>query len=159
MGRYIVTNKDRITRTDTYLVSLQTADGNTFFDLEPRRIFPYTFPNEYISLLNSDEKEAALISSLEELDEASREAVELCLKEYYMIPRVIEILNIEDSRALLRFKVRTEGGVVRFQIQNRHSDIKEHDGVMFIRDSNDNRYRIDIGMLDEKSYKKILAYI
>ncbi len=159
MERYIVTNKDRITQTDTYLVRLDTADGKTFENLEPRRIFPYTFRNEYVSLLNSDEKEEALIPSLAELDSESREALELCLKEYYMVPRIVEILNIEDSRALLRFRVRTERGVVKFQIQNRHSDIKERNGVMFIRDSNDNRYRIDIALLDEKNYKKILAYI
>lgn len=159
MERYIVTCKDRITRTDTYLVSLETEAGEAFEGLEPRRIFPYTFPDKYVTLLNSDEKEVALIPTLAELDEASREAIELCLKEYYMVPRVTEILTVEDSRAMLRFKVRTENGVVRFQIQNRHSDIKEKNGVMFMRDSNDNRYRIDIEKLDEKSYKKILAYI
>lgn len=159
MERYIVTDKDRVTRTDTYLVRLDTAGGEVFESLEPRRMFPYTYPDEYVSLLNSDEKEVALIPSLAELDAESREAVELCLKEYYMIPRIVEILTVEDSRALLRFKVRTEKGVVRFQIQNRHSDIKEKNGVMFMRDSNDNRYRIDIGKLDEKSYKKVLAYI
>lgn len=159
MERYIVTNKDRIKRTDTYLVSLETEGGEALESLEPRRIFPYTFPDKYVSLLNSDEKEVALIPSLSELGEASREAIELCLKEYYMVPRVTEILTVEDSRAMLRFKVRTENGVVRFQIQNRHSDIKEKNGVMFMRDSNDNRYRIDIEKLDEKSYKKVLAYI
>ena len=159
MERYIVTNKDRIKRTDTYLVSLETEGGEVLESLEPRRIFPYTFPDKYVSLLNSDEKEVALIPSLSELGEASREAIELCLKEYYMVPRVTEILTVEDSRAMLRFKVRTENGVVRFQIQNRHSDIKEKNGVMFMRDSNDNRYRIDIEKLDEKSYKKVLAYI
>ena len=158
MKRYLISKHDRITRTDTYLVRVETYDGRVFEDLEPRRMFPYTFPDSYVTLLNSGEHEEAIILSLDEIDEASREAIEECFAEYYMIPEIKEILRIEDKSSF-KWLVRTERGKVGFHIQNRHSDIKEHGGVVVIRDSNDNRYRADLSKLDEKSLRKLSIYI
>ena len=158
MKRYLISKHDRIFRTDTYLVCVETYDGRIFENLEPRRMFPYTFPDSYVTLLNSSEREEAIIMSLDELDEASREAIEGCFAEYYMIPEIEEILRIEDKTSF-KWLVRTERGKVEFHIQNRHSDIKEHNGTVVIRDSNDNRYRADLTKLDEKSLRKLSCYI
>ncbi len=158
MKRYLISRHDRIVRTDTYLVRVETFDGRVFENLEPRRLFPYSFPDHYITLVNAEEREEALIPSLEVLDDASREAITLCFADYYMVPEILEILQIEDKRSF-RWKVRTERGVVKFQIRNRHSDIKEHDGIVILRDSNDNRYRADLTRLDEKSLRKVSCYI
>ena len=158
MKRYLISKHDRISRTDTYLVRVETYDGRVFEDLEPRRMFPYTFPDAYITLLNAREREEAIIISLDELEEASREAIEECFDEYYMIPEIQEILRIEDKSSF-KWLVRTERGKIEFHIQNRHSDIKERDGVVVIRDSNDNRYRADLNKLDEKSQRKLACYI
>lgn len=158
MKRYLISKHDRIVRIDTYLVRVETYDGKVFEELEPRRMFPYTFPNSYVTLLNSSEHEEAVIMSLDELDEASREAIEGCFAEYYMIPEIEEILRIEDKSSF-KWLVKTERGKVEFHIQNRHSDIKEHGGIVVIRDSNDNRYRADLRKLDEKSLRKLSCYI
>ncbi len=158
MKRYLISKHDRIFRTDTYLVRVETYDGRVFEDLEPRRMFPYTFSDSYITLLNSGEHEEAIIISLNELEESSREAIESCFAEYYMIPEIKEILRIEDKSSF-KWLVRTERGKVGFHIQNRHSDIKEHGGIVVIRDSNDNRYRVDLRTLDEKSLRKLSCYI
>ena len=45
------------------------------------------------------------------------------------------------------------------QTRNRNSDIKQEEDALLMRDSNDNRYRIDLTRLDPKSMKKILSYI
>ena len=158
MKRYLISKHDRIVRTDTYLVRVETYDGRVFEDLEPRRMFPYTFPDSYVTLLNSGEHEEAIIISLAELDESSRKAIEGCFAEYYMIPEIQEILRIEDKKSL-KWLVRTERGKVGFHIQNRHSDIKEYNGLVVIRDSNDNRYRAYLRKLDEKSLRKLSCYI
>lgn len=158
-NRIIIGRKDRIVRTDSYLVRVELEDGSVLEDLEPRRLFPYTKPNEYITLLTSNENEVALIQSLDELDEASESAIEECFEEFYLIPRISEILHIEDKDGSFQWKVKTERGKVSFRIRNRHSDIKEIDGMMYIRDSNDNRYFVDLGKLDEKSLYRIASYI
>lgn len=156
--RILIGKHDRVIRTDTYLVRVETHDGRVLEDLEPRKLFPYTLPTRYIALLSSDENEQALVNDLNELDEASREAIELCFEDYYMIPEILEVLHIEDKSSF-RWVVRTERGKVDFHIRNRQSDIKDADGQLFIRDSNDNRYHADLSKLDEKSLRRIAAYI
>jgi hypothetical protein len=156
--RILIGEHDRVIRTDTYLVRVETHDGRVLEDLEPRKLFPYTLPTRYITLLSSDENEQALINDLNDLDEASREAIELCFEDYYMIPEILEVIHIEDKSSFI-WVVRTERGKVDFHIRNRQSDIKDVNGHLFIRDSNDNRYHADLSKLDEKSMRKIAAYI
>ena len=159
MGRYLVGKRDRITRTDTYLVRMDGHDGRVLENLEPRRLFPFTAPDTFVTLLGEGEKEAALIHSLDELDEASRRAVEECFEEYYLIPEVTAVLHVEDKAGSFKWKVKTDRGVVEFHIRNRQSDIKQDGDILLMRDSNDNRYRIDLKKLDAKSMKRILSYI
>ena len=159
MGRYLVGKRDRITRTDTYLVRVDGHDGRVLENLEPRRLFPFTAPDTFVTLLGEGEKEAALIHSLDELDEASRRAVEECFEEYYLIPEVTAVLHVEDKAGSFKWKVKTDRGVVEFHIRNRQSDIKQDGDILLMRDSNDNRYRIDLKKLDAKRMKRILSYI
>lgn len=159
MERYMVKREDKILRTDTYLVRIETADGQTFEDLEPRRLFPFSDPDRYVTFLDKSEKEVALLADLAGVDEASRRAVEECFAEYYMIPEITDVIQVIDTAGIFKWKVKTDHGVVTFQIRNRNSDIKQVEDVLLMRDSNDNRYRIDLAKLDPKSMKKILSYI
>ncbi len=157
--RFLVGKNDHVIRTDTYLVRIELQDGRVMENLEPRRLFPYTMPDRYITLLNPEEKEQAMIPSLDALDEASREAVEACFDEFYLIPRITQILHIEDKAGSFKWTVMTDHGKVEFRIRNRQSDIKEGEGVLFIRDSNDNRYRVELDKLDDKSMRRVSSYI
>lgn len=159
MERYMITSEDRIFRTDTYLVRIETADGRVFEDVEPHRLFPFSDPTHYVSFLEKGETEVALLTSLDMIDEASRRAVEECFMEYYLIPEITGIIHVVDNSSTFKWKVNTDRGVVEFQIRNRNSDIKQMDDVLLMRDSNDNRYRVDLNKLDAKSMKKILSYI
>lgn len=160
MGRYIATNKDKIIRTDTYLVRVECADGTVFEDLEPRRLFPLSNLNNYITLLDKREKEVVLIKALEDLQDESRQAIEDCFADYYMIPVITEIIDVHDRFGVLKWRVMTDRGEIEFSIKNRHSDIKVFDNKqLFVRDSNDNRYLGDITKLNKKSLHKIFCYI
>lgn len=160
MARYIVTDKDRIVRTDTYLVRVECESGEVFEDLEPRRLFPITDPENYITLLDSKEKEKALIKSLSSVTKESREAIEGCFGDYYMIPKITAVLAVEDRLGTLKWRVMTDRGEVTFRIRNRHSDIKVLDGNrLFVRDSNDNRYLSDLDSLDKASMRLIFSYL
>ena len=98
MARYFVDPKnDKIVREDLYKVRIEKANGEVVSDLQPKRLFPFTRPNHYITLLegaeNMPKKEAAVITDLEELDEESRKAVEDCFEEFYMIPRITRVVD------------------------------------------------------------------
>lgn len=159
---YVDRSCGKLERTDLYLVRLTLSDGRVFDDLEPRRLFPLTDTEHYITLLDSKEREVALIKSLSELDEDSRAALEACFGEYYLIPRITQVLSIEDKFGTLSFHVMTDRGEISFRIRNRHSDIKMLYGTsrVLIRDADDNRYEIpELDALDRHSKRLLFSYV
>ena len=165
MARYFVDPKtDKIIREDVYKVKLIKGDGEELSALQPKRLFPFTKPDQFITLLDGEEgkppKEAAVIRNVRELNEESRRAIEDCFEEFYMIPRIIRVIDTVFKFGSLKWVVETDRGVIEFRIRNMNSDIKMLDGKrMLVRDSNDNRYEIpDIHALDKKSMQKLFPY-
>ena len=163
MGRiYIDRYTGTIERSDLYLVRLTMKDGRVFEDLEPRMLFPITNPTMFITLLDQRECELGFVRDLEEIDDTSRQALEECFREYYMIPKILRVISCEDKFGSLKWTVDTDRGRVSFAVRNRHSDIKHLRGSnrVMIRDSNDNRYEIpDHTAMDPHSAKILFSYL
>ena len=162
MGRiYIDQYTGKIKRSDVYLVTLTLKDGTVIEKLEPRRLFPVTNAEMFITLLDREEKEIAFVRDLQELDPTSADELRKCFKEYYRIPKVLKLLESEEKFGSLTWKVETDRGTVAFRIRNRHSDIKCLDGKrVLIRDTNDNRYEIpDYTALDIHSRRLLFSYL
>ena len=163
MERYFVDGKnDRIIREDLYTVRLEKSNGEVIASLEPKKLFPYTDPDHYITLLEEAKNEKAVIKDISELSEESREAIEACFKEIYMIPNITQVYLRTAKAGTLTLKVDTDrGGPITFRIRNSNSDIKMLSDVrMVIRDSDDNRYEIpDVTKLDKKSLRQLYPYI
>ncbi len=159
---YIDQHTGEIERTDLYLVKLTLRDGTVIEHLEPRRLFPITNTDMFITLLDHNEKEVAFVRDLKEISNASRRALEECFAEFYMIPKITHILRCDEKFGALHWAVETDRGEVSFQIRNRHSDIKKLYGSprVIIRDTNDNRYEIpDIENLDAHSKRLLFSYL
>ena len=149
-------------RTDLYLVKLTLKDGTVYENLEPRRLFPFTNPSMYITLLDSEERELGFVRDLKELDEPSVEALMECFREYYMIPCITRILLCEEKFGSIKWEVETDRGPVSVRIRSRHSDIKKLYGTnrIIVRDTNDNRYEIpDYTALDAHSLRMLFSYL
>ena len=162
MGRiYIDQYTGKIKRSDIYLVTLTLKDGTVIENLEPRRLFPVSNANMYITLLDQDEKEVAFVRDLEELDKDSADELRKCFKEYYRIPQITRLIESDEKFGSLTWKVDTDRGTVSFRIRNRHSDIKCFDGKrVLIRDTNDNRYEIpDYTAMDTHSRHLLFSYL
>ena len=163
MGRiYVDKYTGKIERTDLYLVKMTLKDGTVYEDLEPRMLFPFTNHSMFITLLDKREKEVGFVRDLEEIDPASRTALEECFHEYYMIPKIRKVLACEDKFGTLKWTVETDRGEVTFRIRNRHSDIKHLWGTkrVIVRDANDNRYEIpDYTAMDAKSSRLLFSDI
>ncbi len=128
MAKFIEGPEAMIIRTGDTTVELRIYGGDTFEGLEPRRLFPMSGLTRYITLLDAD----------------SRKAVEDCLNEYYLIPKITEVISITEKFGVLTWNCMTDHGARSFRIRNRHSDIKRlYDGRVLVRDSNDNRYEIE----------------
>lgn len=155
---YIDGDEARITKNeDDNTVDVELYSGQKFEKLEPRRLFPISGLRKYITLLDSEGKEQCIIRNLETLMEESRIAVEACLDEYYLIPKISAIVDMEEKYGILKVTCDTDRGIRTFDVRNRYSDIKVlFDNRVLIRDSDDNRYEIpDHRLLDKKS-KRLL---
>ena len=89
--RYIDGDNAKFTRKDLFLVDVEFFGGEKLENVEPRRLFPLSGLTRYIILLDKDGEEQAVIRNLDTLIPESREIVEDCLREYYMIPKILQI--------------------------------------------------------------------
>ena len=62
--RFFVSKEDIITVNENNLVNLNRADGKVYERLEPRRLFPVSRQNSYITLLDDSGIEIAVIKDL-----------------------------------------------------------------------------------------------
>ena len=159
MERLYVGKDDKIVHFENNLVTLKTADGRVFERLEPRRLFPVSRADIYITLLDTEGVEVALIKALTDIDSESREVVETSLDDYYLVPHITRIISTGEKYGTLRWTVETDRGIKNFDIRNRNHDIKMFkDGKVRVRDSDDNRYVIDDYMkLDAHSRARLIA--
>ena len=157
--RIYVTEKDNVVRDENNLVNLQLADGTLYNSLEPRRLFPVSHADEYITLLNTEGVEVAIIKSISALNDESERVIRESLDDYYLVPHIKRIISSEEKYGTLRWTVETERGIKNFDIRNRNHDIKVFkDGKVRVRDSDDNRYVIDdYKKLDAHSRSKLIA--
>ena len=159
--RNIVTENDRIIKYENNLVTLLLQNGESIEELEPRRLFPVSDMEHYITLLDTAGVERGLIKSLSELDEGSRAVIEESLTDYYLVPEITGVLSISEKSGTIRWVVVTDRGEKRFDVRNRNHDIRvSSSGKVRVRDSDDNRYEIaDYKKLDIKSRAKLVPYL
>ena len=147
----------KIIRTGDTSVELRIFAGEVYYNLEPRRLFPLSGLTKYITLLDRENKEKAIIRDISTLDKDSRAALEGCLDEYYMIPRIKRFIKMREKFLIWMWTVETDRGICTFEIRNHLTAVKPlYDGRILIKDANDNRYEIpDVRKLDKKSRKMI----
>ena len=80
-----------------------------------RRCFPWSEPARFVSLRDDDEEEFALVTNPEELDAASRWALEAALVDAGFVFHVTRVLEIEEEVELRHWRVETEQGARSFQ--------------------------------------------
>lgn len=157
--RIFVSSEDRITPYENNLVTLTLADGTVFEPLEPRRLFPVNRPDEYITLLDDNNAEVAIIRAISDIDKASRETIRASLDDFYLIPHITHVISVSEKYGNLHWCVDTDRGIKEFDIRNRNTDIRVYDdGRIRVRDSDDNRYMIeDFNTLDAHSKKLLIV--
>lgn len=158
---YIEGDNAKITKVDLTHMDVLMFDGQEFKNVEPRRLFPISGLRKYISLLDNEEKEVAIIRNLDTLMEDSKQVVEQCLQEYYFIPKILEIYEVKEISGNINMHVKTDKGDRHFEIWHRYNDIKVIHGTRILfRDVSDNRYEIEnIEELDKPSRIRLGAFL
>jgi hypothetical protein len=158
---YIDNDMARFVRKDIALVDMELYDGRYFENLEPRRLFPVTGLEKYITLLDSAGVEQAIIRDLNTLPPKERKIIEECLNEYYLVPKISKIIDCTEKYGVLNIQAETDRGEVLIEIRNVLSGLKLMYGTrVLLRDHNDNRYEIpDLQQLDKNSRMMIDLYL
>lgn len=159
MERIYLTNADRVERFENNLVNVHLADGRVLEALEPRRLFPVSLLDHYITLLDSEGVEICVIRALADMQEESRKVLQDALDDYYLVPHITRIITSVEKYGTLRWTVETDRGIQSFDIRNRNHDIRvNRDYSIRVRDADDNRYIIeDYRTLDKQSRHALLA--
>ncbi len=158
---YIDADMARFTGCGTATVDMELFDGRRFESLEPHRLFPLSGVDKYISLLDSDGNEVAIIRDMTTLPPSDRAVIEKCLGEYYFIPKITRIDSLTEKFGMITIAAQTDRGQVSISIRGIVHSLKLIHGTrVLIRDTNDNRYEIpDLRELDRHSQQLIDSYL
>ena len=158
-NRIYITDRDRVTKNENNLVNLTMSDGTEYTALEPRRLFPVSRLEQYITLLDSEGKEIAVIRNLSDLDPDSKKVIAASLDDYYLVPNITRIVSVTEKNGKIHWCVETDRGYKEFDIKNRNHDVRVfRDGKVRVGDSDDNRYIIPCYHdLDKASLRQIAA--
>jgi hypothetical protein len=142
---------------DTDKTPVKQDLGRVFF----HRCFPFETPDEYISVLNKDGREYAMILNLAEMPEEAQEIIRAELDRKYLCPTVTRIKSLKEKLGYSFWEVETDKGDMSFSMHDTYRNIANvGNGMLIISDVDGNRYRIDdVAALDRKSFKKIELYL
>ena len=118
MPRYVEGPDIRLTPNDVIFVDVEFYTGEKFTELELHRMFPVTGLTKYIALLDKEGNEIAVIRNIEDLMPESKKVVENCLREYYMIPRIIRFIKMSEKFKIWMWTAETDKGICTFEIRN-----------------------------------------
>jgi Domain of unknown function (DUF1854) len=138
---------------------LLQAHGGTI-PVRPVICFPWTEPNNYISLRNEAGLEVGFVHSSAELDHSSRQALETTLRQTRFVFEVIAINNIQDEFELRTWSVQTRQGPRSFQTKLDEWPRPLENGAVIIRDLSGDFYQIsDPTTMDPASRKLVWAFM
>jgi hypothetical protein len=127
--------------------------------VRPVACFPWSEPNNYISLRNEAGMEVGFVHSATELDHSSRTALEATLRQTRFVFEVISIETVEDEFELRTWAVTTRQGPRSFQTKLEEWPRTLENGSVIIRDLSGDFYQIkDRAALDPASQKLIWAF-
>ena len=158
MSRIFIENDNaKIKLRDDFYLDVELYTGEKFEKLTPRRLFPVSGAEKYITLL-ANREEVAVIRDVNNLLPESKEAVKKALYEHYFIPKIEKIIKASEKGGVLKITALTDRGMCEFDITDFYRSITVlFDRRVLIRDTNDNRY--EIPDLDKIDYKSIANYI
>ncbi len=139
-------------------IDICLKSGEKYGNLQPKRLFPISAKQQYISLLDEDRKEIAIITDATKLDDQSRNALDRSLNDYYVLPKISKVNYINWKHGTLTVIAVTDYGECTFKVRSRPLNIKRlADGRVLIKDINDNRYEItDSSKMDKKTVELML---
>ncbi|MFO7899799.1 MAG: DUF1854 domain-containing protein [Planctomycetota bacterium] len=105
--------------------------------------FPLTHRQRMISVRDSEGAEIGILDDIRRLDPNSRTVVDHELERTYFMPRVTDVLDIEEDLNVVEWDVETDKGPRRFQVRSVRKNVRRFGRRrVVIKDVDGNRYEI-----------------
>ena len=123
------------------------------------RCFPWSLPDEYVSVRDSEGKEVVLLKSLREIDADSRHVVERELRERIFNPKIHRLIDYNRKFGVISITAETDRGEAKFQIRSR-DDVRVLSATRALfRDADGITYELpDLTKLDSSSRRRLEQY-
>jgi hypothetical protein len=124
------------------------------------RCFPWSQPGGYLSLLDDEDEEFALVRDVAGLDAGSRRVLEEALVEAGFVLEVSEIEDVVEEVEIRTWRVRTKQGPRTFQTKLDDWPLEVPGGGIVVRDVAGDLYHIaKPGEMDARSKKWLWAFV
>lgn len=142
----------RIWRDEFRRLHVQVDGEVEHVDVRPAAAFPVSAAADFVSFLDSSDKEVLLLRNPAGLDCESRRVLRDEMGRTYFVPRIVRIHDIEDAHGAARWEVETDRGYRVFDVRDREDVRVVRRTRVLLQDADGNRFEIeDIGELDERS--------
>ena len=131
----------RCERTPGGLVRAALGDGIAIEPAEFHRTFPFSAPDELISIRDSEGFEHGLLANLAGLPIETAELIRQELRRRYFAPRITAIDKLKEKFGRSHWTVQTDAGSTSFEVQNEHANLRDlPNGMLLLIDIHGNRY-------------------
>ena len=124
-------------------------------------VFPISNKDHFISLRDEHGNEIGIVEQAHELDAESKRIVREELERSYFLPKITDVLSLEDHLNLYIFRVETDRGERSFEVRNPRQNVRAVGGGRYIiKDVDGNRYDIPkLGNLGPKSQNLLSEFV
>jgi hypothetical protein len=145
-----------LTQDDRGRLTLKRPGMPDVADVRPRRAFPWTHTDGYISLRNAEGKEVLLIESLKDLPRETRQIIEQSLNSTTFIPKITRVDSVDVSFGHQQWSTQTDRGPISFRVQEREDIRFLPDGRFLLKDADGNQYELArLDQLDDRSRRAV----
>lgn len=124
------------------------------------RCFPWSEPDRFLSLRDTDNEEFALVRELDDLTQESRRVLESAVAEAGFVLEVTRITEVEEEVEIRLWKVETRQGPRSFQTKLDDWPTEVPGGGIVIRDVAGDLYHVARPEeMDERSRKWLWAFV
>lgn len=128
-------------------------DGHLYEQVKLVRAFPFSIPDNFISLRTAYNEEILLLRDLISLDDNSRQLANEELQRRHIIPQIVQIMSIFNQSATWFWNVDTDCGPTVIIMDNLHENIHPiADDRWILTDAEGLRFELsNAAGLDDKS--------
>jgi hypothetical protein len=107
-----------------------------------RRAFPWSLPDQFVSIRGKDGKELLMIEKLSDLEPQLADKVRAALHLGSLIPKIKRIIKLELQFGHQLWQTETDRGMLEFRVQEREDIRFLSDGRFSVKDAYGNIYEL-----------------